>query len=354
MVISSTDNLRALLENIKSLGFFDRLFDWRQIGELNAAASNEFRTIINELEAINAQNELTEIRIRQLYSELEDQKNQYSLLKTEHASLKNSTGNIYDVLVNRENELGALKESELRNARRLIELEKECERLRVVIDQYIQLFQEKEKELGTLREADSKNTLRIKELHKESDKLQAALDQFTQKLQAKECDPDTLKQADSKNARKIARSNVMIGNPANSSEKRILLVEDDSNFSNMLEHLLVEIGYTVVGIAVSGEEALAMAGSESRLDVILIDIHIEGEMDGIETARHLKGLYGTPTIFMTAQADDETIRRVVLTESEGYLVKPINRQELFANLEIAIHKKRKNDAFTVRRAAVNP
>ena len=146
----------------------------------------------------------------------------------------------------------------------------------------------------------------------------------------------------------------MIKNLENSSEKRILLVEDDTNFSKMLETLLMEIGYTVVGIAVSGEEALKMAGGKSRLDVLLVDIHIEGEIDGIDTARKIKGLYGTPTIFMTAQADDETIRRVVLTESEGYLVKPINRQELFANLEIAIHKKRKNDAFMERRAAVHP
>ena len=354
MVISSTDNLRTLLENIKSLGFFDRLFGWGRIGELNSVACNEFRNIVKELDAIYAQNEQAQTRIRQIYSDLEDQKNQYSQLKTDHDALKNSTGNIYDVLINKENELGALKESEMRNTRRLGELEKECERLRSVIDQYIQLFQEKENELGALKEADSKNTQRILELHKESDKLQSALEQFTQKLHEEEFDPDTIKPADSKNPRRSLRSHVMIKNSENSSEKRILLVEDDTNFSKMLEALLMEIGYTVVGIAVSGEEALKMAGGESRLDVLLIDIHIEGEIDGIDTARKIKGLYGTPTIFMTAQADDETIRRVVLTESEGYLVKPINRQELFANLEIAIHKKRKNDAFMERRAAVHP
>ena len=145
----------------------------------------------------------------------------------------------------------------------------------------------------------------------------------------------------------------MIRNAGNSSEKRILLVEDDSNFSKMLEDLLMEIGYTVVGIAVSGEEAITMAGGVSRVDVILIDIHLAGEIDGIETARRIKGLYGTPTIFMTAHADNETIRRVVVTESDGYLVKPINRQELFANIEIAIYKKRKNDSLIERRAATN-
>ncbi len=354
MAISSTDNLRKLLGNIKSLGFLDRLFGWSQIEELNSVAYTEFQIIINELEAVYVQNNQAQIQIRQIYNDLENQKNQYFQLKTDNDALRNSTGNIYDVLMNRENELGALKESELRNVKRLIELEKECERLRAIIDQYIQLFQEKENELNILKEADSKNTQRIIELNRESDKLQSAIEQFTQTLHLKSSDLDTLKESDSKSTKRIVRSHVMTRNSENSSEKRILLVEDDSNFSKMLEDLLKEIGYTVVGIAVSGEEAIAMAGGESRLDVILIDIHIEGEMDGIETAREIKGLYGTPTIFMTAQADDETIRRVVMmTESEGYLVKPINRQELFANIEIAIQKKRKNDAFIERRAATN-
>jgi CheY-like chemotaxis protein len=355
MAVSSTDNLRNLLENIKSLGFFDRLFGWDRIGHLNAAAGNELRTIIGELNALYAQNEQAEIRIRQLYSDLENQKNQYSRLRKEHDSLKNSTGNIHDVLDTREQELGMLKESEQKNARRLVELENECGRLRSVIDRYIQLFQEKENELGALKEADSKNTQRITELRKESDKLQAALEQFTQRLQGQESGPGAMRPADPKNARKPVRSHIMPKNAANPDEKRILLVEDDVHFSQMLETLLMEIGYTVVGIAVSGEEALALASGENRVDVILIDIHIEGDIDGIETARQIKELYSTPTIFMTAQPDDESIRRVVLTESEGYLVKPINRQELFANLEIAIHKKRKNDAFTGgRRVAVSP
>ena len=83
MVISSTDNLRTLLENIKSLGFFDRLFGWGRIGELNSVACNEFRNIVKELDAIYAQNEQAQTRIRQIYSDLEAQKNQYSQLKTD-------------------------------------------------------------------------------------------------------------------------------------------------------------------------------------------------------------------------------------------------------------------------------
>ncbi|MGA9086167.1 MAG: hypothetical protein WB284_05575, partial [Methanoregula sp.] len=84
MVISSTGNLRTLLENIKSLDFFNRLFGWRRIEELNTVAYHEFLTITHALEAINAQNNQAQIQIRQIYGDLEDQKNQYSQLKTDH------------------------------------------------------------------------------------------------------------------------------------------------------------------------------------------------------------------------------------------------------------------------------
>lgn len=349
MAISSTDNLRNLLENLKSLGFFDRLFGWDRIGQLNAAAGNEFRSVMDELGALQAQNERSEARIRQLSGDLQARNTQYSRLKTDHDMLKDSTGTIYEDLKSREHELAGFKESERNNARRLAELENECQRLRSVIERYTGIFREKESELVALKDADTKNIQRIAELRKESDKLQAALGQFAQRLQEEESGHDALLPADAGTVKKPVRSHVLFKNAVKPEEKRILLVEDDPDFSRMLENLLMEIGYTVVGTAVNSEEALAMAGSEHRVDVMLIDIHIEGETDGIETARQIKEVYGTPTIFMTAQPDDESIRRVVQTESEGYLVKPINRQELFANLEIAIHKKRKHDTFTDRR-----
>lgn len=349
MAISSTDNLRNLIENLKSLGFFDRLFGWDRIGQINAAAGNEFRTVMNELAALHAQNEQAKIRIRQLSGDLEARTTQYSRLKTDHDVLKNSTGNIYEVLTSREHELAGLKESEKNNARRLVELESECQRLRSVIERYTEIFQEKESELGALKDADAKNIQRIAELRKESDKLQAALGQFAQRLHEEGSGHDAIPPADPAAAKRAAHSPFAFKNVTKPDEKRILLVEDDRDFSRMLENLLMEIGYTVVGIAVNSDEALAMAGNKHRVDVMLIDIHIEGETDGIETARQIKEVYGTPTIFMTAQPDDESIRRVVQTESEGYLVKPINRQELFANLEIAIHKKRKHDTFSGRR-----
>ena len=144
----------------------------------------------------------------------------------------------------------------------------------------------------------------------------------------------------------------MLKNPKNSAEKRILIVEDEGLVAITLEETLRRIGYSVVGIAMSGEEALTLTG-ECQPDVILMDIHLQGDMDGIEAAQKIKGQYGTPVIFLTAYSDDETIKRVVQTESSGYLVKPINTRELFANIESALYKKRKLNSFMEQQAAAN-
>ncbi len=144
----------------------------------------------------------------------------------------------------------------------------------------------------------------------------------------------------------------MMKSPANPEEKRILIVEDEGLVAMTLEETLKRIGYSAVGIAMSGEEALSLTG-ERHPDVILMDIHLQGDMDGIEAAHKIKGLYGTPIIFLTAYSDDETIRRVVLTESSGYLVKPINTRELFAAIESALYKKRRIAQFMERQAAAN-
>ena len=142
----------------------------------------------------------------------------------------------------------------------------------------------------------------------------------------------------------------MMTNPTNLSEKRILIVEDEGLVAMTLEETLRRIGYSVVGIAMTGEEAIAMTG-EKYPQVILMDIHLQGELDGIEAAKKIKGLYGTPIIFLTAYSDDETIRRVVLAEAHSYLVKPINTRELFASIESALYKKRELDSFMEQQAA---
>lgn len=125
-------------------------------------------------------------------------------------------------------------------------------------------------------------------------------------------------------------------------EKKILIVEDEGVVALSLQATLTKMGYTVVGIAVTGSEALALARQHNP-DAVLMDIHIKGEMDGIETTEKLNEISDVPVIFLTAYADDETVARAIRTRSHSYLVKPYNPRELYSNIEFAIYKRRMKD-----------
>jgi len=114
----------------------------------------------------------------------------------------------------------------------------------------------------------------------------------------------------------------------------ILVVEDERLIARDLATLLKKLGYTVVGTAASSQEALTLA-REQTPDLVLLDIVLKGETDGIETAAHLKEM-GIPVIFLTAYADADTLGRVKATEPLGYLVKPFDPQDVQITLEIAL------------------
>jgi PAS domain S-box-containing protein len=122
-------------------------------------------------------------------------------------------------------------------------------------------------------------------------------------------------------------------------EKSILIVEDEGVVALSIKAALTKMGYTVVGIAVSGNEAIALA-TEKKPDVILMDIHIKGDIDGIQTTEKINAVMDVPVIFLTAYADDETVSRAIRTGSHSYLVKPYNPRELYSNIEFAIYKHR--------------
>jgi PAS domain S-box-containing protein len=122
-------------------------------------------------------------------------------------------------------------------------------------------------------------------------------------------------------------------------EKSILIVEDEGVVALSLKAVLQKMGYKVVGIAVTGNEAIALA-REHIPDVILMDIHIKGDIDGIQTTEKLNEIMDIPVIFLTAYADDETVQRAIKTRSHSYLVKPYNPRELYSNIEFAIYKSR--------------
>lgn len=124
--------------------------------------------------------------------------------------------------------------------------------------------------------------------------------------------------------------------------KKILIVEDEGVVALSLQAVLNKMGYMVVGIAITGNEAIRMT-TDLRPDVILMDIHIKGDKDGIQTTEKINEVSDVPVIYLTAYADDETVNRALKTRSHSYLVKPYNPRELYSNIEFAIYKRRLKD-----------
>lgn len=125
-------------------------------------------------------------------------------------------------------------------------------------------------------------------------------------------------------------------------KERILLVEDEALTAEDLKKSLNKFGYDIVGVVTSGMEALEQIPNMDP-DLILMDIMLEGDMDGIETAAKIKEDFDVPIIYLTAYTDPETRTRAQITEPFGYLTKPFKNTELEAMVEITIqrHKKEK-------------
>jgi PAS domain S-box-containing protein len=117
----------------------------------------------------------------------------------------------------------------------------------------------------------------------------------------------------------------------------ILVVEDEKIVAKDIEKSLRRMGYDVAGTAASAEEALRCAARRCP-DLVLMDIRIKGERDGIETAKVLRRRFDVPVIYLSAYADDETVGRARATEPYGYIVKPFKAAELRSAIEIALFK----------------
>ncbi|MDI9634124.1 MAG: response regulator [Methanolinea sp.] len=120
---------------------------------------------------------------------------------------------------------------------------------------------------------------------------------------------------------------------------RILVVEDERIVAEDLRETLEDMGYSVAGIAGSGEQAIEMARQEVP-DIVLMDIMLSGEIDGITAASQIQGTLDIPVIFVTAYSDQNLIERAKVTEPYGYIVKPFNERELRSCIEIALYRHR--------------
>lgn len=117
----------------------------------------------------------------------------------------------------------------------------------------------------------------------------------------------------------------------------VLVVEDESIVSKDIQHSLKKLGYSVAGAASTGEKAIELATS-TLPDIILMDIMLKGDMNGIEAADEIRKTCSIPVIFLTAYADESTLSKAKVTEPYGYILKPFKEIDLHTTIEMAIYK----------------
>jgi PAS domain S-box-containing protein len=120
-------------------------------------------------------------------------------------------------------------------------------------------------------------------------------------------------------------------------KSQILIVEDEIITALELGSRLERLGYGVCATATSAEEAIDQLAS-SQPDLVLMDIRLKGDMDGIQAAESIRAHYGTPVVYLTAYADAETLERAKATEPYGYLLKPFEEREIHTTIEMALYK----------------
>lgn len=120
---------------------------------------------------------------------------------------------------------------------------------------------------------------------------------------------------------------------------KILVVEDDVNVAAVMEARLESFGYTVCEIARTGTKAIE-SSDRHHPDLVLMDILLEGDMNGIEAAEQISTTSDVPIIFITCLNDPSILDRAIKTNPSGYLVKPYDNAELRSSIEIALFKHR--------------
>lgn len=124
----------------------------------------------------------------------------------------------------------------------------------------------------------------------------------------------------------------------------ILIVEDESITGLSIKYSLKQFGYQVVDIVSSGMKAIDKA-RENHPDLVLMDIDLDGEMDGVETAKQIFNRFDIPIVYLTAYSEAQILQRAVQTEPFGYILKPFSKETLLVSIETALHKYRAEKAL---------
>jgi CheY-like chemotaxis protein len=133
-------------------------------------------------------------------------------------------------------------------------------------------------------------------------------------------------------------------------QTRILVVDDEAIVAEDIRRSLENLGYSVPSVESSGEAAIKKV-EENNPDLVLMDIMLNGEMDGIQAASHIRSRFNIPVVYLTAYSDEKILERAKITEPFGYIFKPFKERELQINIEIALYKHkmemqlRKNKEF---------
>ena len=124
------------------------------------------------------------------------------------------------------------------------------------------------------------------------------------------------------------------------AQTNVLVVEDESIVSKDIQLSLKKLGYHVVGAASTGEQAVLLA-QQHMPDIILMDIMLKGEMNGIEAADTIRKETNIPVIFLTAYADESTLAKAKVTQPYGYIIKPFKEIDIHTSIEMALYKHKK-------------
>jgi CheY-like chemotaxis protein len=117
----------------------------------------------------------------------------------------------------------------------------------------------------------------------------------------------------------------------------VLIVEDDDILARVEDWRLKNLGYMVSGRAATGAEAMEVVVNK-KPDIVLMDINIRGNMDGIETAKMIKKGFNIPVIYVTSHSDGATLERAKATQPDGFIVKPFEDNDLRVAIELALRK----------------
>src|SRR6516164_3641225 len=120
----------------------------------------------------------------------------------------------------------------------------------------------------------------------------------------------------------------------------ILIVERDEILAQDLAVQIHKMGYRIVAATASGSDALHYLQQETTFlpDLILIDISLPGDLDGIDVANVVRGRWLMPIVYLTARADEQTLARAKATNPDGYVIKPYQELQLRATIEVALAK----------------